>query len=357
MRQTKMSKHQGGKHTVKIAAIAAAMLAAGCGGGGGSSSSASTQASSNLSQAQQNYEQFALASNGGQHYVDGSLVLSTSSTGALTVNSGSAFFTQDSALPQSPAVAGPQMLTTGTSSLSSNLAVPTINPDRYVINGNIVLGAVPAKIQVSYNGANVQETDLAADGQTTVQTLLGTSYTVVPLSGAISASPSELFTGSSLGILTTTINGNTLYNTQATWQSGSAYMKVTRQVVGDTLLAGDCALPATTGTNLTPCSTTATTLENFFPHLSLADNVTYNLSDGQIVTLAGVRAWVANTATAPLGTQYRVYFQANNQIYSGALLRNGTTLSILPNGSTTPQTFYIFLNAAARQSIAAAISF
>jgi hypothetical protein len=327
-----------------------------CGGGGGSSSSTAPVA--NLSAAQQSYESFALAGNGGLHFLRGSLDFSTS-TGTSVLNPASSFFfTQNSSLAQSPAVAGPQLLTVNTSTVAPALAVPTLSGDRYLVGGSVIVEAVPAQVRVSYNGSDVEETDLASDGKTATMTLLGTSYTTVPLSGAISSSPSELFSGSALGIISNAINGTSLYNQQASWQAGAAYMKVVRQVVGDTVLVGDCTTPDTTGANVTPCATTASTLEGFFPHTSVADNTTYNLSDGQIVTLARTRAWVANVVSNSAPTpQYRVYFQNNAQIFSAALIKDGTPLEIDPLGSTTPQNFYIFLNSAAVQSVASAITF
>jgi hypothetical protein len=325
-------------------------------GGGGSGSSSSNASTLSLSAAQQSYESVVLASNGGQHYVQGSLSFTTSATGATSLNPGSALFTLDSSLAQSPATAGPQMMTTGSSTLDSALAVPTINGQRYLVNSAIVVSAVPDQVQVSYSGPNVQETSFATDGKTPVQTLLGTSYTVVPLSGAIASSPAELLTGTALSLLTNTINGASLYNQQAQWQPGSAYLKATRQIVGDTVLVGDCAAPDTTGTNVTPCATTASTLTAFFPHTSPADNKTYNLGDGQIVTLAGAQAWVSTATIKTPTTEYRVYFQIDGQIYSGVVIRDGTTLAIEPAGSTTPQDFYLFLNGAAVQSVKAALT-
>lgn len=324
--------------------------------GGGSSSSSTPVA--NLSGAQQSYESFTLAANGGQHSLSGLLSFSILSTSTSVLNTASSyFFTHDSSLPQSPAIAGPQFLTTGTSSVDPALAVPAQVGQRYLVGGSVVVEAVPVRVQVSYSGSNVQETDFASDGKTVMATLLGTSYTTVPLSGAISASPSELFNGSALSLLTSTINGNSLYNQQASWQAGAAYLKAVRQMVGDTVLVGDCTTPTTTGPNVTPCATTASTLENFFPHTSVADRKTYNLSDGQIVTLAGARAWVANVASNSATIQYRVYFQNNGQILSADLIKDGTTLASYPVGSTTPQNFSIFLNSAAVQSLASAITF
>ncbi|WP_245964838.1 hypothetical protein [Trinickia dinghuensis] len=252
-------------------------------------------------------------------------------------------------------MAGTQRLTTGTSMLSASLAVPTVSPQRYVVNGAIVAGTIPATVQISYSGANVVETYLASDGQTPVETFQGTSYTSVPLAGAIANSPAELLTDTALSVITNTINGQSLYNKQSTWQPNAAYIKETRNYVGDTAFTGDCTAPATTGTSVTPCNSTASTLEGFFPFAM--DNKTYNLTDGQIVTLAGARAWVSNAALSTATTEYRVFYQMNGHINSGALVRNGTPIAILPAGGTTPQNFQIFLNGAAAQSIKAAVTF
>lgn len=332
-------------------ALIGTLLLAACGGGDGGS--ASSTPASNLSTAQQNYESFALAANGGLHYLHARLSISTSSGGAVSINPGSDFYTEDQSLARSPS-SGPQLLTKGLSSVASSLSVPASTDQRYLVNGAVVTST---QEQVSYSGANVQLTNLAADGHTATMTLLGTSYTVVPLSGAIAGSPSELFSDSALGAITNTINGASLYNRQATWQSGAAYMKVTRQMLGDTVLTGDCAAPQTTGTNVTPCSTTVSTLEAFFPYTSAEDNKTYNVGDGQIVMLAGVRAWVANTALNAPTTEYRVFYQNNGQIDAGVVIRDGTTLAIAPADSTTPQNFYILLNSAAVQSVKTAITF
>ncbi|VWC80627.1 hypothetical protein BLA18112_02608 [Burkholderia lata] len=339
-------------HAGYAAALTGTLLLTACGGGGGDSNASSTPAS-NLSATQQNYESFALATNGGLHYLHAQLSISTSSSGSVSVGQGSYFYAEDQSLAQSPS-GGPQLLTKGLSSVSASLPVPTQTDQRYVVNGAVVTST---QEQVSYSGANVQLTDLAADGHTAAMTMLGTNYTIVPLSGTIAGSPAELFDDSALGVITNSINGTSLYDKQATWQSGAAYMKVTRQVVGDTVLTGDCAAPQTTGTTPTPCSTTASTLETFFPYTSTADNKTYNLSDGQIVTLAGVRAWVANAALNAPTTEYRVFYQNNGQIDIGTVIRDGTTLAIAPAGSTTPQNFYILLNSAAVQSVKTAITF
>ncbi|HEX8896801.1 MAG TPA: hypothetical protein VF783_26030 [Terriglobales bacterium] len=340
-----------------ILAISAALLLSACGGGGsGSGGSGSAASTANLSATQQSYESVALAANGGFHYLNASLVASTSSTGALTVGTASYFFTNDSSIAQSPA-AGAQSLTVGYTSVSAALSVPTLAVTRRLINGAVYSDAFPPQVRVSYVGPNVQEDYLAADGKTVTHTWLGTSYSVVPLTGLISSSPAELFSNSALGVLTNTINGQSLYNKQANWQAGAAYIKVVRHVVGDTVTTFDCLAPVTTGTTPTPCSTTVSTLENFFPRVSTTDGKTYQLTDGQIVTLAGMRAWVATAPLATATTEYRVFYQYNGGINVGYLVKDGTTLQLAPLGGGTPQNSYYFLNSAAVQSLKAAIAF
>lgn len=336
-------------------ATSAAFILSAC-GGGSSGSSGSTANTANLSAAQKSYESVALAANGSMHYLSASLSISTSSTGALTVNPSSVFYTDDSSIAQSPAN-GAQPLTVTYTSVSSALQVPTIAVSRLLVNGAVYSEAFPPQAQVSYSGQNVQEAYLASDGKTVIRTSLGTNYSVVPLTGLISASPAELFANSAVGVLTNTLNGQSLYNQQANWQTGAAYVKVVRQAVGDEAFTYDCVAPVTTGTNPTPCSATISTLENFFPYASTTDGKTYQIGDGQIVTLAGVRAWVANTALGGATTDYRVYYQSNGGIYAGYVIKDGTTLQVAPLGGGTPQDNYYFLNSAAVQSIKSAIVF
>jgi hypothetical protein len=287
-----------------LLATGTVLLLSACGGGSSSADSGSTASTANLSDVQKSYESVVLAANGGMHFLNASLVVSTSSTGTLTISPSSFFYTNDSSLAQSPA-SGAQALTLTYTSATATLKVPTIEAPRLVVNGAIYSETSPPQIRVSYVGPNVHEDYLAADGNTVTRALLGTSYSIVPLSGLISASPTELFTNSAVGTLTNSINGQSLYNKQTSWQTGAAYVKVVRQSVGDELFTYDCTTPATTGGNPTPCSATITTLESFFPYASSADGKTYQVSDGQIVTLAGVRAWVANTAIGNATTDYR----------------------------------------------------
>lgn len=338
-----------------ILATGTALLLSAC-GGGSSGNSGSTASTASLSDAQKSYESVALATNGGMHFLVASLGVSVSSTGTLTVGPNSRFYTEDLSTAQSPAN-GVQPVTASYTSVSATLKLPTFAASRLLANGTIYDTAIPPLSRVSYSGQSVQQDFLSADGKTVLRTLVGDSYTVVPLTGLISASPAELFTNSAVGTLTNTFNGQSLYNKQANWQTGAAYVKVVRHTVGDELYTYDCTGAVTTATIPTPCSATVPTLESFFPYSSTTDGKTYQLSDGQIVSLAGVRAWVSNTVLGGATTDYRVYYQYNGGIYAGYVVKDGTTLQLVPPGGGAPQDSYYFLNSAAVQSIKSAIVF
>ncbi|RFU46668.1 hypothetical protein [Paraburkholderia sp. DHOC27] len=349
------------KYSVKpalAAVLLGTLLLSACGGGSGGSPSA--PAAPALSETQLTYESFALASNGGLFDLEGGLDIYTTPSGTSALSPASSFYTEQISIPKSPST-GAQPLTDTIASVASTLTAPTDLPGtRYMVAGSVFAMASPATGQVTYPvGSNAVQTTYFASGSIQpVFTTLQTSYTVTLLSGLISNSPEELLTTSDLATLTQSVNGLTLYNPAATWQAGSAYIKVVRQVVGDTLLVDDCAAPATTGAILTPCSSSITTLENFFPAVSPVDGKTYTLADGQISTVAGVRAWVANTPVASAATTaYAVFYQGSGGIYEGALLKDGTTQQYFSSGSSTPVNFKVLLNSTAVSSIKAAITF
>jgi hypothetical protein len=344
------------KPTLPVALLGLLLLSA-CGGGSGGS--ANVPGAPAISETQLTYESFALASNGGLFDLEGSLDFYTTSSGTLALLPTSTFFTEQISIPKSPS-GGAQPLTDTLNTVASTLGVPTSPATaRYMVGGTVYNAAFPSTGQVTYSNGDVQTDYYAAASNQVVFSTLSTSYTVTLLNGLIAASPSELFNGSDVGLITSTINGQVLYNQSATWQAQSAYIKVVRQILGDTLAVSDCQAPATTGPNLTPCSSSVKTLENFFPYVNPLNGTTYQIGDGQIVTsLAGVRAWVSSTPVASAAsTVYQVFYQGTGGIYAGVLLKDGTTLQQFPAGSTTAQNFTILLNAAAVKSIQAAISF
>jgi hypothetical protein len=348
------------KYSVKpallVALLGTVLTLSACGGGSGGA--ASVPSSPAISETQFTYESFALASNGGLFDLEGSLDIATNASGTLAVSPASTFFTEQISIPKSPS-GGPQPLTDTIATVASTLTAPTsFTAARYMVGGTVYSAAPPSTGQVKYSGDDV-ETDYYATGSTQiVYSTLSTSYTVTLLTGLIEASPTELFNGSDVGLITSKINGQVLYKQGAAWQAPAAYIKVVRQVLGDTLIVSDCTAPATTGPNLTPCSSSVTALSSFFPAVSPVNGSTYQLSDGQITTVAGVTAWVANNPVTSTATPvYPVFYQNAGGIYAGVLLKNGTTLQRVSNDGTTTQNFTILLNAAAVSSIKSAITF
>lgn len=342
--------------TFHALAVLSIFLLSAC-GGGSSGSGASVAPTAAMSQAQLYYQSYAVASGGGFFDVEGNLLVTTVS-GTPALDPTSSFFTEQISVPASPLL-GPQPLTDTVTTAAATLPLPTLDPNqRFMVNGTVLTAAFPSQGQVTFPGANVQTSYYATDGKTVVSTVLGTSYTVVPLTGFISSSPSELFTSSNVGLITNTINGKQLYNPLTVWQANSAYIKVEQQISGDTLIVQDCATPATTGANLTPCSSTVQTLENFFPYASTTDGTTYQMTNGQIIQLAGVRAWVAtNQLASGVTPQYRVFYQSGGEIYTGVLIKDGTVREQQPNNGGSPQNFTILLNSPAMQSVKSAITF
>ena len=339
------------------AGICTTLLLAACGGGGGASSPTRPPTNSGLSQSQDAFESVALSQNGGMHYVLADLSFTTTNSGFI-LNPSSVFFTQNISVPASPST-GPQPLSITLTSLISTLATPgPATPERYMVDGTVEVAASPAVATVTYPGVNVQTAYVAADGKTVVYVVLGTSYVVTPLSGLVSASPSQVFSGSGLGVITNKINGTSLYNLQSTWSTGAAFVTIQRQISGDTLEVDDCSSPTTTGTSLTPCSSSAAQLSAFFPFTDPSSGITYRESDGQVQAVAGVTSWVSN-APIPIRetTTYRVFYQTNNEIFGGYLVKSGTTIAISPLGGGAPQDFEILFNEAAVQSIEAAVTF
>lgn len=359
--QARLTKHVGPRQiSCQLAgAFYATLLLAGCGGGGSSGTPTSTSPTTNssLSQSQDAFESVALSQNGGMHYVIADVSFTTTNSG-IVLNPSSLFFTQNITVPASPSK-GPQRLSITLTSLVNALATPgPATPARYMVGGTVQVAASPAVATVTYPGADIQSAYVAADGKTVVYVVLGTSYVVTHLSGLVSASPPQVFSGSGLGVITNTINGMTLYSPQSTWSSGAAFITIQRQIAGDTLEVDDCSPPITTGTSLTPCSSSTGQLSAFFPFTDPSSGITYQESDGQLQTVAGVAAWVS-TAPTPIRetTSYRVFYQANNEIFGGYLVKNGTSVAINPLGGGAPQEFEILFNETAIQSIEAAVTF
>jgi hypothetical protein len=269
----------------------------------------------------------------------------------------------------SPLTHGPQVNAQGApQNMSSTLALATAGAVRILKNGAIlVVPATLATNRISYVGSAVQVDSLAADNTTVAFTQVRSGFSFTPLTGVVStATPPEMahwlnsfFSNASV------LKAGTLY------AAGAGYMKFTAVHKGDRYNVFDC-LAATTDANITPCAT-ATTLNAALTTgmVSNSDLKTYHLADGTLTTVGGIPVWVA-TATRPLSAtlsttpQYRVYFQLNGNVYTGALIKDGAPATgnywvSNPAGATVEERltlldYQLRLNKAARDSLVAAMA-
>lgn len=311
-----------------------------------------------LSSDQQAFENLILAPATGSFLLRWNLNLSGSQ------NSGTNYaYSESSVMAASPLTAGPQ---TGQQSapqnMASTLALPTnLSPRRILKNGTILVVPVTgAKLTVSYSGTGVRVDSLASDGSTIAYSELRSDYSFVPLSGSVIDTPAEMarWYNSFFFANPSVLDGVAAYG------SGAGYLKFTEKSLGDRYYAFDCTT-ATTDANITPCLSgtgLATALNNGIS--STSDGVTYHTADGVLGTVGGVPVWVANTprpATTTLnGTlQYRIYFQLNNNVYTGALVKDGTVVNgsyyVPAGGGLSFLDYHIRLNKAARDSLKAAM--
>jgi len=330
--------------------------------GVGSVTSAAAQFNLVLSADQQAFESLILTANGGSYSLGWNLNYSGPKF------SGTNYAYSDFAvLTASPLTNGPQtFVQSAPLNLSSTLALVAPTPTRILKNGIVLV--VPGAGQsdtISYVGASVRADILAADNSTVAYSVTRSNYVSVPLTGLLGATPAD-FAHS----LNSFFSNAAILNANASWGTGAAYIKFRETSTGDRYEAFDCNT-ATTDANVSACFT-GTTLSAALSSgiTSSSDGTTYHLTDGTITTIVGVPVWVATIARPQSGTlsstvEYRIYFQLNGNVYTGALIKDGTTIGgsyyvSNPNGATTTDrlTFLPFLvrmNKAARDSIAAAM--
>lgn len=326
----------------------------GCGGGGSSSSMPV------LSADQQVFEQFTLSPTVA-YALDWELPVS----GAPVV--GTDYITKTHAsINASPLNGSTQPLDYSAAvTIASTLPVPATSPvTRYVINGQIVAGASNLK-NVSYVGAVVRVDNLAADGSTIAQSLSRSDFSIVPLSGAVAAAPTEF-----AQYLNALYYNPTLLSASATWQTGSAYLRFTETNVSDCYEVLDYAA-TTTGTSPTPVatSTTIAALMQAGGIYSSADGKTYTSSDGAISNVNGVTTFIATNPRPYLTTTaYHTFYELNGNVYDGTLIKANATIGGNPYEVAAPgtaqgytvnytQAYRIQFNAAAVSSLQAALTF
>jgi hypothetical protein len=268
----------------------------------------------------------------------------------------------------SPLTHGPQTdVESAPLNLTATLAIELGSAQRVLKNGQVLV--VPIALlasKASYVGSDVRVDYLAADNTTVAWSQIRTDYSTVSLSGVLAGSTDDF-----AHFHNSFFSNPAILKPLATYQAGAAYVKYTAYNKDDRYNAFDCG-GATTDANITPCSTGTTLTAALTTGItSPSDGVTYTLADGAMRTVAGVPIWVA-TAPRPVSAvlstvpQYRIYFQLNGNVYTGALIPDGSVFATSyyvsnPGGTTVTDRltflpFQIRMNKAARDSVAAAMN-
>jgi len=270
-------------------------------------------------------------------------------------------------LQKSPLTNGPQVEMGAFSNLAKTLSLPTVHiPNRYLVNGAILVGTAPNTTQTSYSGSGIQVDSLAADGKTVVASQVFSGYKVVPLSGAVASAGTELAQA-----LDAIYYNPALLSATAAWSTGSAYAVFTATQLNDTYQVVDYGntqtttdanpVPAKTGVSLTNAMTAGIA--------NGGDGVTYNLTNGSISNVNGFPIYVPNTPRANRTTQtYMAFFGLNGNVYAANLVKAGTVIGgnayrVAAPGTTAgfntiyTQNYQVRLNGPASTSLQAAFNY
>lgn len=325
----------------------------------GSVTSAAAQLTLQLSANQAAFETLMLSPATGSYFLHWKL-----NAGATQTSGTNYAFSDYAVLGASPLTSGPQTTSQqGTQNMTSTLAMVWQAPTRVLRNGSVVV--VSSTNRVSYVGGDVRVDSMALDGSGVAISEIRSDYATVALTGALSASSADFahfhdvfFTNASV------------MDTTRSYADGASYTRFKQTNKNDRYNVFDC-YAATTDANVSACRTSTTlTAAMTAGIVSNSDGTTYKLADGAIRTVDGVSIWVATNPRPVSGTmsstvQYRIYFERNGNVYTGALVKDGVVLGggyylSNPNGATVADkyTFLPFdvrMNKAARDSIAAAM--
>lgn len=329
---------------------------------GGSVTSSPATLALKLSTNQQAFEDLILAPSGASYELRWNL----NYQGAQV--SGTNYAQSDfSVVATSPLTHGPQRSAqSAPRNLASSLALHAGTPTRILKDGAVlVVPAAQTTHVASYTGREVRIDTLASDGTTVAYSQQRSEFVTVPLSGLVVSAPADLAHWHN-----SFWSNAAILDPAASFGPGAAYLKFTATNKGDRYTVFDCTA-TTTDANVTPC-VSGSTLEAALTAgmVSNSDGKTYHLADGTVSTVGGVPVWVATTprpvsATLSSTVQYRIYFQRNGNVYTGALTKDGQVLGgsywvSNPAGATVEERltflpFQIRLNKAAHDGIAAAL--
>jgi len=289
-----------------------------------------------LSQDQQTFEGFSLAPNTSYEcYID------LPYTGSPV--SGTNYFTYTTAsLAASPSLGAQTVTSSARGDLAQVLPVPGgYLPDRYLVNGQILLSSAPTWIRrFSYPAGSVagitggvQVELLDSTGATVVASYINNNYSVVALgTGTIVSAPSDL-----VNEFSPLFYNATLLNATLAWNpADSAYEKFTSTFINDTYFIFDYATTQTANIPPLPVATN-TTLATLMGNGGIqvgSDGIRYTSSLGTIATRNGVTTYVA-TSPRPNGptyfrttpayiTFYELQVNGVTNVYLGEVIKAGT---------------------------------
>jgi hypothetical protein len=342
-----------------LALIAGVLTCTGCGGG---SSSSTPTTGSQLSADQKAFEDYFVAPAAGAYSILPNLTYS----GAQVSGTNSLEYSVAS-LPASPTM-GAQSDSIPRQDMATTLPLVEPDPNRMLQGGQLWIQSTdPSANIITFTSAGEVDTkSLAVDGTTVLADHTQSGYAEVSLSGPLNSAPSEF-----INYFNNLFANASVLNPSATFQLGSAYLKWTATANADYYVAVDFGSTKTTDTNVIPVATN-TSLSSALTTGIADDGTTYTLGEGAISTPTGegVPVWVA---TAPLAettagtatTEYRVYFQLDNNVYKGYLIKAGTVMGgnsyiITPASAGKPAVrgytnYQIRLNKEAFESIQAAL--
>jgi hypothetical protein len=275
-----------------------------------------------------------------------------------------AIYSFNSPLPASPLTNGPQTVPL---SAPENMArtLPVAWPDiasRRLIDGRIVALPVWTQllVRVSYVGSDIKVENLLPDGATVVSSNIHRDLARVPLTGLVTATPPDL----ARSFDTLFRGAATFLRPDATYAAGASYLRSTYYTDGDFAMVQDCGV-ATNQPMPTPCATGTTLTQALTAGVRTTDGRTRYLSEGTVSTVLGATMWIDRDTINPTSTRRLMLFELGGNIYQGLLTRHGERMegalyiidSGLPTGALSYQPHHVRLNRAARDSLAAALTF
>ncbi len=300
---------------------------------------------------------------GGYYSLDWNLAASGAQTSGVNY-----FFGQQTTVPQSPLNIGSVTTIESFANLSNSLPFSTDSTTPVLLANNYDFEANHGSVNLSYDVNGIEIQDLDVSGAVKGRAYTRTEMVFTPLSGPLSATPTQL-----KQLLNVVFSNPNVLDQTATWQPGAGYFTFKEVAANDEFIFQDCnGQPATAAPTIaTPvyasfCPVTGgsditATMTTGIP--DPVNNVTHVLADGAVHTLQGTSVWEAanpNPAAYPGQTvNYLAYAQTTGgQVSQGYVIRQGTVIAgeglETVNGVTQYPQIHFRINAQAFATLKAA---